>query len=98
MVRCPAHEDQTPSLSITEQAGKVLVFCHAGCKQEDVVDGLRHRGLWNGSESGRSGAAFNGTGGNYVKRSSEVSAELVHWKLESKGFRLVDTFNYGDRE
>jgi len=35
---CPAHEDNTESLSVTEGAdGKVLIHCFAGCKTEDVV-------------------------------------------------------------
>ena len=30
--RCPAHEDRTPSLSITRGSdGRALVYCHAGC-------------------------------------------------------------------
>ncbi len=31
MARCPAHEDRTPSLSVTERDGRVLVNCFAGC-------------------------------------------------------------------
>jgi hypothetical protein len=32
VVRCPAHQDKTPSLSIGESAdGVVLFHCHAGC-------------------------------------------------------------------
>lgn len=46
MVHCPAHEDRNPSLSITEQNGKLLVKCFAGCDQESVIQGLRDRGLW----------------------------------------------------
>jgi hypothetical protein len=44
--RCPTHEDRTPSLSVREADGKVLVHCHAGCDQQAVVDALRSRGLW----------------------------------------------------
>lgn len=45
--RCPAHDDRTPSLSIrSTDDGKVLVHCHAGCGQEQVVSALRSRGLW----------------------------------------------------
>ena len=41
MARCPAHDDHEPSLSITEaKDGKVLVHCHAGCDQRDVIDAL----------------------------------------------------------
>ena len=48
--RCPAHDDRTPSLSLTDtQDGKVLVRCHAGCEQERVIAALRGRGLWGES-------------------------------------------------
>jgi hypothetical protein len=47
MALCPAHEDREPSLSITDaDNGKVLVRCHAGCDQEQVIAALRSRGLW----------------------------------------------------
>ena len=47
MVRCPAHDDRKPSLSIRDaDDGKVLVFCHAGCDQEQVIANLRSLGLW----------------------------------------------------
>jgi DNA primase len=46
MAKCPAHEDHNPSLSIREADGKVLLHCHAGCTQRDVIDALRTRGLW----------------------------------------------------
>lgn len=46
MAKCPAHDDNNPSLSIREVDGKVLLHCHAGCKQSDVIDALKARGLW----------------------------------------------------
>ena len=51
--RCPAHDDQKPSLSIRAANGKVLVCCHAGCEQERAIAALRGRGLWveNGPRS-----------------------------------------------
>jgi hypothetical protein len=55
--RCPAHEDRTPSLSITETAdGKVLVKCWAGCSTESVLAalGLRWSDLFpRQADSGR---------------------------------------------
>jgi putative DNA primase/helicase len=49
--RCPVHDDRTPSLSICDaDDGKVLIRCHAGCEQEQVIATLRSRGLW--TESG----------------------------------------------
>ncbi len=41
LAKCPAHDDQNPSLSVTENRdGKVLVNCHAGCAPEAVLDAL----------------------------------------------------------
>lgn len=39
--RCPAHDDHTPSLSITEgDDGKVLLKCFAGCTSEDITGAI----------------------------------------------------------
>lgn len=43
---CPAHDDPTPSLTITEKNGKILIHCHANCAQAEVIAALRDRGLW----------------------------------------------------
>jgi AAA domain-containing protein/Toprim domain-containing protein len=37
---CPAHEDKNPSLSINVRSGRILVHCHAGCSQEEVLAAL----------------------------------------------------------
>jgi putative DNA primase/helicase len=51
MARCPAHDDREPSLSIADaRDGKVLVRCHAGCGQRDVIAALRARGVWGAGE------------------------------------------------
>ena len=40
-VLCPAHEDRNPSLSVSQgNDGRVLVKCHAGCENEQVVTAL----------------------------------------------------------
>lgn len=46
LIRCPApaHEDLTPSCSITDSDKGVLFHCHSGCRWEDVRDGARARG------------------------------------------------------
>jgi hypothetical protein len=36
----PAHDDRSPSLSINERNGKILLYCHAGCSTEAVCAGL----------------------------------------------------------
>lgn len=39
--RCPAHNDRSPSLSITEgRDGRVLLFCHAGCDIDEIAEAL----------------------------------------------------------
>lgn len=44
---CPAHDDNGPSLTVTEgHGGRLLVKCHAGCSQQSVIDALRDRDLW----------------------------------------------------
>ena len=46
----------SPSLSISAgKDGKVLVRCHAGCDQRDVIAALSERGLWDatGKRPGR---------------------------------------------
>jgi hypothetical protein len=39
MVRCPAHEDGTPSLSVSPGTTQPVIFrCHAGCDPEDIIN------------------------------------------------------------
>lgn len=46
MACCPAHDDQTPSLSLADGAdGRLLLRCHAGCGFGNVLAALRGRGL-----------------------------------------------------
>ena len=54
MCHCPAHEDKNPSLSVTAGDRVPLVFCHAGCSQDAVIDALKARGLWPAAGSGSS--------------------------------------------
>ena len=44
---CPAHDDRSPSLSVSDSNGKILVRCFAGCTQEEVIGALRDLGLWH---------------------------------------------------
>src|SRR5215831_14224514 len=39
--RCPAHDDQNPSLSLgVGEKGQVLLHCHAGCTTKDILAAL----------------------------------------------------------
>lgn len=47
MVRCPAHKDSSPSLSIGQMKdGRLLVHCFAGCSQASVIAELQRLKLW----------------------------------------------------
>lgn len=64
IARCPAHDDREPSLSIhRSDDGKVLVRCHAGCDQQQVIAALRSRGLWSehGPRRSRHSATYTAT-------------------------------------
>ena len=43
LARCPAHDDNNPSLAITSIDGRALVHCFAGCETADVVAALGMR-------------------------------------------------------
>jgi putative DNA primase/helicase len=73
MARCPAHEDRVPSLSISSgRNGKVLVRCHAGCDQRDVIVILRERGLWE--TTGRALRRFARKGQDGVSNKPDADA------------------------
>lgn len=48
---CPIHNDKNKSLSITQKDGKLLLHCHAGCSQDELIDLLKRNGAWAESEN-----------------------------------------------
>lgn len=38
--RCPCHDDLKASLTISEQGGKILLHCHAGCDTGDILQAV----------------------------------------------------------
>ena len=38
--RCPAHDDHRNSLSVHYRDGHWLLYCHAGCEWQDIVQAL----------------------------------------------------------
>lgn len=40
VARCPAHRDRSPSLSVAEKEGRVLLHCFAGCGAIDVLEAV----------------------------------------------------------
>jgi putative DNA primase/helicase len=50
MARCPGHNDNSPSLCISEgRGGRALLHCFAGCRVEGIIGalGLRMRDLYD---------------------------------------------------
>jgi hypothetical protein len=76
---CPAHDDRNASLSISEAGGKVLLYCHAGCKTEDVLAKL---GLNFGDLEDRPKIVATY---DYVNAAGELVFQVV--RLEPKSFR-----------
>ena len=48
---CPAHDDNNPSLQISDGETAVLFKCHAGCESHAVIDALKLRNLWPGKQN-----------------------------------------------
>lgn len=61
LARCPAHQDRSPSLSLSQgDDGRVLIHCHAGCSASDVLAavGMGFRDLFPGSLSNEQRALY----------------------------------------
>lgn len=81
--RCPAHDDNSPSLVLSDGAGgKLLWSCKGGCKQEAVGDALRAKGLLNGSSASQMhiGATYD-----YVDEAGKLVFQVV--RILPKNFR-----------
>ena len=75
---CPAHEDKTPSIAISEKEGKILLHCHAGCTKESIVAaiGLEMKDLFVEERFTPSNAPHNTrpNGTNNTKPQKEIAA------------------------
>lgn len=40
MACCPAHDDKSPSLSVTQHGDRILIKCFAGCTSLEVVESM----------------------------------------------------------
>jgi P4 family phage/plasmid primase-like protien len=76
---CPAHDDQTASLSISEGRDGLLLHCHAGCTFEAVTAalGIKSAELFKGN--GR-----NGNGGSAHKPRLNIEAVYSYHNKEGK--------------
>jgi putative DNA primase/helicase len=91
MARCPAHDDRSPSLSIsTGDGGRALIHCHAGCSVADVCRalGIEQRDLFPPRDYGTNGrhkpAKRIAAQYNYVDAEGQLAYQVV--RFEPKGF------------
>ncbi len=90
---CPAHDDNDPSLSITERDGKLLVKCHTGCAQADVIERLRELHLWPEATAPSIGRIRMRANGSTAPK-PEPAAEPA--KVEPT--RIVARYDYRDEQ
>ncbi len=88
---CPVHDDTNPSLSISENDGKLLVKCFAGCDPLDILATLRDEGAINSYAHSDSSFSFDSSSKNeYIQRiwqeSVPAKGTLVEKYLCSRGY------------
>jgi putative DNA primase/helicase len=104
MARCPSHDDRKPSLAISVSVdGNVLVYCHAGCDQMQVISALRVCGLWKQScgplarhpnksiQPNPNDAKRTAAAMRIWEASSQIAGTPVEFYLRSRGLYLPDT-------
>src|SRR5689334_23137512 len=84
MARCVAHDDRNPSMSIRQDGDRVLLHCHAGCAQREIIEALKARGLWVSAESRMSANRIIAEYG-YTDERGELLYQIV--RFEPKDFR-----------
>ena len=96
MARCPAHQDDTPSLAIGEgNGGRLLVRCHAGCPQAQVIAALRQRGLWAGKQDRdrHPNAATSWAAEDELRSARRTAMSLGIWReSEPAGGTIVERY------
>jgi len=89
--RCPAHDDNSPSLSITPKDGKVLLHCHAGCSFEQILSslGLQKNDIF---DSYRAVAVPPKQKKRHATCDNAIAA--VRWSVEQNGRKVINVVPY----
>lgn len=84
--RCPAHEDGKASLSVKDDADKVIIHCHAGCSPESICSaiGITLADLFNGEKPKQNGLNVVAT---YDYKDEQGRLLYQVCRLNPKGFR-----------
>lgn len=106
VARCPAHDDHTPSLSVSEgDDGRVLLNCFAGCDQDRVLAALEEKGIAKrdlfpdngegprGKVSSPADAGYVDTSGGCTLDQYAQAKQLPRDLLESVGVGEIPSYN-----
>jgi putative DNA primase/helicase len=81
---CPAHEDKDPSLSIGNgDNGKIVVHCHKGCSQDQVIAALRATGI-----------TLNGQAREQAEKSARPRIKATYDYVDELGKLLFQSVRY----
>lgn len=84
---CPSHDDDRASLSVTlADEGKILVRCHAGCEQIEVLRGLEAKYGVTSRDLGNGGERVKREVARYVYRDGGGTPLFVKIRFEPKDF------------
>ncbi len=107
MCCCPAHDDRTPSLSVTLGRKAILFHCFAGCSNEEVIaaldrQGVRSRDLFDGSNAvaadQQEKRAFNSNARRLWHSATAISDSPAEGYLALRGIlRASDQLRYLER-
>lgn len=91
---CPAHRDTTPSLSVCEKDGRILINCFAGCSNETILEalGLKFSDLFlTGSiRSTNGGNRLSGT----LPAEGDRTVSRKNFGPDVPGFRATNYYDY----
>ena len=107
MCCCPAHDDRTPSLSVTLGRKAILFHCFAGCSNEEVIAALDRQGVRSCDLFDSSGAvaadrpekrAFNSNARRLWHSATAISDSPAEGYLALRGIlRASDQLRYLER-
>ncbi len=72
LTNCPAHEDEIPSLSLTDSDGRILYHCFAGCDGTDIANAVEAKTGFNLASKGNcKNSRVEGLAGHDVARTGK---------------------------
>lgn len=71
-IKCPSHDDKDNSASIDVKGNQLLVHCHAGCAQDQVIGALKEKGLWPKRAASRTEYYYQNLDGKNVHRKIRI--------------------------